>query len=819
MRYYQYLKYTFIFLFLIYQSAQSQNKIKIQGVMVDSLTNETLPYGTIALLNLLDSSLVKGVVTDEKGRFELTEVFEGNYLLRASYIGYVQTYFPLHCTAEKKLITLDTIRINSAYTSLGGVTIIEKKPIFSFEGEKMVYNVSEDPGIQIGTLSDALQNAPGVEVDIEGNVTLRGVSSVEIWINDKPSKLTAENLKTYIQQLPANILERIEVITNPSAKYATEGAGGIINIVTSSKILKNSFISFGAFGSTRPLVSPWLSFMWANEKLSINIYLNGSYTRHKSQSNGYSLLFNDQKDTASFQSHESENKSNSYNGNCFLNLSYAFDTMNTLSLWASANGGISSSANEAELYRKKYIPFETVYHYSTHSNSKSNNQNLNGNINYQHKFNNKGHRINISFGGNLSGNTSNNDYIRDYVIQNEFDKDKKRSVTNHDYGLNAQIDYTIPYIKDGEISMGISENFNKSNGLSYEDTLLSEKKGYVLDSMRVKDNLSLANSLETYLSLRHSFGNFTISLGCRFQFKQVDYQIINSPKDNVKGNYPGLFPSLHMSYRTKSMHNFRVSYTRRISYPNPSQLSTFIHYDEESFSLGNPLLEPTYSHAMDGGWSKYFKKIGDIGLSGYLRYTKNEITSLSDVIYSDFYGRIVTYSMPMNSGSGYQAGGEFRFNYRFKSFINLRFYANVYQSHSETKFDYPETSLRNDTLIVTESFSYSLRLNYWAKLFKVLEINASASYRSPTKSLYIENKATYSIDCGLRADFFKRKLSVFLNVRDIFNWNKQEYNRESPYYKSFSSTKYDSRFISTGITLRFGKIEMESRAREGQMPE
>lgn len=144
-----------------------------------------------------------------------------------------------------------------------------------------MYNVSEDPSIQDGTAADALENAPGVEVDIEGNITLRGVSSVEIWLNDRPSHLTEENLKEFIQQLPANSLERIEVITNPSAKYSSKSDAGIINIVTTSEIKKNSFLSFGLRASSSPNVTPWVSYVWANQKLSLNFYLNGTYSMRK----------------------------------------------------------------------------------------------------------------------------------------------------------------------------------------------------------------------------------------------------------------------------------------------------------------------------------------------------------------------------------------------------------------------------------------------------------------------------------------------------------------------------------------------------------
>lgn len=811
----RYIQFLCIPLFFFYHLGMSQSQITIQGVVVDSVNNETLFSASVALLRASDSSLVKGVVSDDKGFFRLSNVSQGSYILRISYVGYNMFYKMLNVSSQHKNIIVDTIRMRSLSNVLGGVVITDTKPIYSFDGEKMVYNVSEDPDIQTLTLSDALQNAPSVEVDIEGNITLRGVSSVEIWINNKPSKLNAENLKTYIQQMPANVLDKIEVISNPSAKYAAEGTGGIINIVTVSKIKMNSFISFGINASTLPMASPWLSYMWANEKFSINIYLNGNYSYNKSKGNGYNVLFDDNKDTASYQTYNNENKNNSYSGSSFLNISYNIDTMNSISFWGNVYGGYYNSFSTRELYRREYAIVDSEYKYSTFSDNQSNSYNMSGNVMYQCKFNNSGHYLRTNLGANMYNSLQNGCYERDYLTQNELDKTTLSTDKDKNYGLDAKIDYSYPYSKNGELSLGISDDFGRNTGLFYEDTLLPGTQSYLLDSVKYRDYIGVSNSLETYASLRHQFGDFTVNVGLRFQYKQIDYQMINSPKDNIKQNYPGLFPSFHASYRTKSMHNFRISYTRRIAYPGANQLSSFMIYGDESFSTGNPFLEPTYTHSMDGGWSKFFKKMGDVGISSYFRYTKNEINSLTDVVFSDFYGRVVNYSVPVNSGSGYQTGGEFRFNYRLKSYMNIRFYSNVYFSHAKTMFDYSETSLRSDTLIVTESFSYSFRLNYWAKLFKFLTVNLSANYRSPTKSLYVENQATYSINCGMRADFFKRKLSVFVNVRDIFNWNKREYNTNSVYYKAYNTTKYDSRFVSAGFTLRFGKIELENRAKSG----
>ncbi|MDR1878273.1 MAG: TonB-dependent receptor, partial [Bacteroidales bacterium] len=193
-------------------AVSGQNKCTISGIVKDARTQEALFYAQTGLLKAADSSSAGGSFTNELGSFEITDVLPGTYILQASYVGYEVYRKEIVVTKDNRTMNMDTILLHPQSTTLEGVTVYGQKPVYTIDGEKTIYNVSEDGGIQTGTASDALQNAPGVEVDIEGNITLRGVSSVEIWINDRPSKLNAENLKTYIQQLPANSLERIEVI-------------------------------------------------------------------------------------------------------------------------------------------------------------------------------------------------------------------------------------------------------------------------------------------------------------------------------------------------------------------------------------------------------------------------------------------------------------------------------------------------------------------------------------------------------------------------------------------------------------------------------
>jgi TonB dependent receptor. len=212
---------------------------------------------------------------------------------------------------------------------------------------------------------------------------------------------------------------------------------------------------------------------------------------------------------------------------------------------------------------------------------------------------------------------------------------------------------------------------------------------------------------------------------------------------------------------------------------------------------------------VEAGWTKFFNKFGSVGINVYYKHSNDEISSLSDVAYSDVFGRIVTFSYPLNVGKSMNTGGEVNVTYRLKEFMNIRFYGSVYYSKSEFNF-------RNGTEPTkVDNLGYSFRLNFWAKLWKVLEVHASAYYNSKSVSLFFVTKPRYGINCGLRADFLNRKISVHLNVNDIFNWNASKTESTNPYYIYSTTNKPKSRTISAGITFRFGKMELESKASQG----
>lgn len=794
-------------------SAQTCN---VQGTVVDGASKAPLFYTRISLMEN-DSSVneLYMAFTGADGKFSVEKVQAGDYVLKANLVGYDVLSLPIHIEMSESVKNLGELRMPRQSKSLKEVTVASTKPVYLMEGEKTLYNVSEDPSIQTGTAADALQNAPGVEVDVEGNITLRGVSSVEIWLNGKPSHLNEESLKEFIKQLPANTLDRIEVITNPSARYSSKSDGGIINIVTTSNIKKNSFVSFGLRGSSRPNVGPWISYVWANEKWSFNLHAGVSYSvwKHKSESTALRLVDNPEGglDTANLDYGNGLSKTQNMSFNFNFNGSCQIDTMNSIGFWMGTYPNFRKNSSESYTSRQEFLlpTGSEKFDYITLSDLKGTNAGAYMGVWYEHKFDKEGHKLEANVGGNFHYNRSNSNYERDYTPQDYLDKNKKGLSKDLSYSFDAGVDYTIPYHKNGEISVGISGDIEHSSSLARSDTLVrGSDPQYVLDSLRLKDESVNEGDFDAYVTIQHKFGGFTIKGGLRSQYIHYDLDIHNSPTDDVVKGYWSLYPSIHLSYRTKSMHNFKLSYTRRVRNPSSSQLTTFRTYSEDAFSMGNPDLLPTYTHSVEAGWTKFFQKFGSVGVSAYFRNSRNEINSMSDVIYDPVFGRVVTFSQPFNSGESYNTGGELNMTWRPKPFMNIRLYANVYYSYSQFKF-------REDQIQTVKNLGYSLRLNLWSKLWKMIEVHASLNYRSKNKTLFTTTRPTYSFDFGLNADFFKRKLSVYINVNDLFNWNANQSENNNPYYITTNSSKYVSRFISAGITLRFGKMELESKASQG----
>ena len=793
---------------------------KVVGSLRDSVSGEFLSYVNVAVLDSADSAFVKGAPTNLDGLFEIQGIPAGAYILRVTAIGYQKLMVPF--TVENNT-ALGTLKVKPGSQTLNEVTVTAERPLYAMDGEKMIYNVSEDPSIQTGTTEDALQNAPGVEVDVEGNITLRGVSSVEIWINDKPSKLTEENLKTYLQTLPANALARIETITNPSAKYATD-AEAVINIVTTAHIKSNQFVSFGVNGSNQPFISPWVSYMWAKEKLSFNLFASGRYSYRKNSSEGWSMQRQDHAggvqgedfDTTMYQTDTSRSNSGSPSGNIFMSLNYEIDSMQEISFdaggFANWNNSISNRSTE-QIY---YINTPGTIAYGINDTTKSQTLFSHAGVDYTKKFDNEGHNLRMGLNARLSHNASEEWYERAYTayITPVNDENRYLLTNNYNYGADLDVRYNRPYSTSGEMSYGLRAGHQVTNNdyRRYNDFNLN-----TIDTLRTYHFDGAESSVSADVNWTHRWGGFTLSSGLGYGLERTYFSYSDNPMADDSTFLTHSFrPSIHLTYRTEDMHNFKLNYSMRMSHPGEENLTSFRIYGEDSYRTGNPAgLKASYTHSLETGWQKFFTTFGNVGIEGYGRWSTNEISSLLDAEMDSYLDRIVSYSIPYNMGTSWRYGTSLNMTYRPSGFFNVRLYANLYDYGYRMEYDRDGVHQVDQR----DKWSWSARINAWAKVYNQYQVTMSLNYSSPTISLMTETKARYWFNIGARSDFFNRKLSVFVNIQDLFNWGaRYGFGSENtnPYYLGSNTNKMlNSRYISAGITLRFGKLELENSAKEG----
>ena len=773
---------------------------KVTGTIVEEANGKVIPFVNVGLFRQADSVFVSGAASDDKGRFELLAP-NGDYRLAVSAIGF-QTFEQMLTVKGNQ--DLGRLKLKEGSTKLDEVVVTEKRPLFAVEGEKTMYNVAEDNSIQTGTLSDALQNAPGVSVDVEGNITLRGTSSVEVWINDKPSHMTAENLKTYIQTLPANSIDHVEVITNPSARYGSK-ADGIINIVTNAKIQKNEFVSFGVNVATSPYIDPWVSYVWSNEKLTVNAYINGSYSNWRGNAFSDQSLFDANGALANHETDSSYFNNKMYGAGGYFSLDYEIDTANSLNVWVSAWPHWGNSKNNTTFFREEYLPNVLTTNMLESTDGRESQYFADYGLYYQHKFNNKGHNLSISINGMSFGGSDDGEVNRVFTLPTDYTRVLRQNSLYRSTGVEGEIVYNRPYSENGEISVGYTIGYDPEHRSLVTDTIANG--GWVNDAFRTYNAKFTELNNEVFVTVQHKFGGFTVKPGIRVVSELLKGAYVDSTQYNFSKPFFSLRPSLHLSYRTKSMHNFSLSYTRRIAAPQAVQLSQFPMYHEDSYSSGNPDLDRVFTNAIEAGWTKYWDNFGSIGLSAYYRGKTNNVDEIEVSRYHWLYGRVVPYHYPVNVGKSHNAGFEYNMMYRPNGFFNLRFYANLYDSYIKTEYEGHEYEY--------DKWSYSFRLNLWAKMWNKLEVTASGYYSSPTQSLFSERQGYFGVNAGLRADFFDRKLSVFVNANDIFNTNQFGHSNSSPYVQSTSNSKFNSRSVAVGLTFRFGKMELENMARQG----
>lgn len=723
-------------------------------------------------------------------------------------------------TTAEDSIRRDSLVVAMKIKQLEAISVKAPRPIYSMDGEVVSYNVADDATVKGLTAMDALQNAPSVEVDIEGNITMRGSSDVEIWMNGYPTNMNGATLKVYLESLPADAIDRIEVIKNPSAKYMVAEGCHIINIVTSVKIRNSHFVSFGTRANSRPGFAPWASYVIKNEKLTANIYLNGSYFRNLKETLGGSTMRADGADgtidTTAISTTSLSSDARDLNCNIFATLSYQADSMNEFSLWGM--GWLMPSQNEvvstADWWYFAPDRLHYIYHNSTHALMRMGNGMATAS--WRHKFDQQGHNLSIGLTTNINSSSSQKTECREYTLLEGLwadhmqPYDKSSDIARSYASVDLSAIYNRPVGDNDELSFGawLSPSFRNNNvDISLFD---SASMAYAItDTLRSYLVRERGRSGSVNASWRHKWECVTLNLGLRASVTNSDFEANGIVPFDTVCTRLRLAPSLGLTYRTERMHYFRLNYSFGQSYPSLQELAPSPCYGEDSYQVGNPALEPSYQHSVNFSWNRYFASKGSVGVESYAKYTSGEIDDVTDVtLASDPYlGRLVSFTMPFNMGSSYQYGIESNVTLSPKAWFNLRLYANLYRSG----FDIQHPTIGHQQQSTT---SYSLRANVWVKIAKRVRVNVSGNYASPTQQLFGRNMSSYTVDLGANSDFWGKRLALALSISDLFNWGHRQSWNTNPYLLSYSDTYTNSRYISLSVTLRFGKMDLQWQAKE-----
>ncbi|SEW35704.1 Outer membrane receptor proteins, mostly Fe transport [Chitinophaga sp. YR573] len=756
--------------------------VKLSGKAMDATTGKPVEYASVVLLKE-DSTVVTGMYTQPDGSFSFT-TNQGKYILRITYMGYNKLERPI--SSGKPLI----LKLQPAGKVLATVEVKSEKPAFSMQIDREVYDAGAILTADGGTGTDVLKNIPSVDVDIDDNITLRG-KSVTIYVDGKPSPFG--DAKTALQMIPAETIDRVEVINNPSAKYEAQGGGGIINIVLKKDKAIGYNVMFNAGVATRGQLNGS-----ANASLRIKRFnFFGNYNgRYESQAgSGYSYRQNLIADTSntSFFSQDSHNKNSNHSNGGRLGLDFYLDDYNTFTL---TEGLTSSLGNSADQIFLDYQDQQKVSLKSGQRNNGSdyNNPNNNTSFNFRHTTDRPNEELTayVSYSDNKSNNNSN--YNTKYSTEPFPELQVNKTISQNKF-WNIQSDYTTPVGKKGKFEAGakatLRNNNNDYNAQVFNDTTQTfEKSNDLSNTYYYKEDV-----YGGYANFSNAIGNLGYQVGVR-----AEQAVLNgfsyTKNSAVKNNFFNVFPSVFFKYNLP--HNEDQSlifnFSTRVDRPGFDQLLPYTNNsDPQNIRTGNPDLKPSLTQKYEMNYSRYFPRSKDYLNTGvYYSQANDDISRISTLDTTTG----VTTTKPMNLATDKDWGANFTYNLHIVEGWNVSTNLNL---------EYSKLTGGN---INNENFSYGITMNSTVRLPHKFNVQMNGHYRAPRVTPQGSFKAMNGIDLGFRKELLKNNaMAISLNISDVLNTQKFSTHYETASFIQDYSRKRTTRFIRINIRYRFGKMD------------
>ena len=771
----------------------------IKGQVVDSLTNETVPYATlsIALQNNPQKSLLL-LACDIDGNFEATLKSTGKYILSMQSIGKKPAQKKFTISAGKNTLNLGKLYMIDDNQRLDEVTVVAQKPLVKVEIDKLTYSLQDDPESQTNNTLDMLRKVPMITVDGNDEIQLQGSTNFKIYVNGKPSNMLSNNPSDVLKSMPASSVKDIEVITDPGAKYDAEGVGGIINIITTKNLFQGytgtvraSASTLGRFGGGAYVSAKYGKF---------GITANYNYNYNNSPWNeSYSIRedYGTDSRAGSILNQSGRSKSQGPFQFGYLEGSYEIDSLNLITVGANIFRGDNTSKTEyaVEMLGRNGSELLPSYSYNRNSRSTSVFGSTDINVDYQHSTHKKGELLTLSYRFSQSPNNSESytellDVV-DYPLMSDYPQWTINDAATNEHTF--QFDYTTPTWKNHTLEAGVKYIYRGSDS--------ETDRRYYRDSIQDWESVYDANSdfrhnqhiYSAYLGYAMKFGKLGTKFGVRGEGTSLNVKYAYDPSMNFKTNYFDVVPNLTLSYQITQAQQVRVGYNMRIRRPGIRYLNPYINdTDPLNISYGNPNLDSEKSHNIRLNYSIFTQKF-NMNFSGNYRFVNNSIeqyTWVNDQGISE-----TTYG---NIGRTRSVGAFLYASY--SPIAMLRIFTNAGMNYE--KLQSTEGNLAND------GFSGRVFAGAQLTLPKDFRIDLNGGYFSPRINLQGKSSAMYFTGISLNKSFFDKKLTVSLSCNNPF-WKtiKMESNTADDTFNMKTVSYNHARDFRLSVSYRFGSLK------------
>ena len=810
----------------------------VKGKVLDKSNDEALGFVNVAVSPKGSKTIAGGATTDLDGKFLIKDLPYGSYTLTLSFVGYKTVTKEFQLSATNKTVSYAGIHMAEDANMLNEVKVVGQKSTMKLEVDRKTFDVASNLANVGESASEVLDNIPSVEVDNDGNVSLRGNASVEVWINGRSAGLTSDNMGQVLQQIPAESIDRIEVMDNPSAKFSAEGGAGIINIILKKDRKAGYYGSVSAGGDTRNGARGGFNFNYNSRYVDFYVNLGLRHNENVSKQNDNQTFFENGKPSG-YDRHNTRTTDMRNNLFSRAGITFHLTEKDDIALTGMMMHGKNKSWSNTPYY---YGNIENGVDKPTKDmlrriTGKGPMDMINGSFNYRHNFS-PTHSIDFVVSANKWNSDRSNIYQDSTTFKDGTEtifayQSRPADINNNRY--EVKLDYENKITDAFKLETGYNSFFSKEdtpNEMFRADTWSGE--GLYIDSAYYNRFIYENTTHAGYVTANLTLGKLGIMAGLRGEYwkvytKSLDWwqdheeNGIKKECDPYEKDFFKLFPSLFMSYQLTETQQLQLNYTYRLRRPRGGQLNDFRNTSDASMvSFGNPKLTPEYSNSFSLNYLKTWDQ-HSLLVSAYYRPTTDVMQRIS---YRGKDGKTM-YSTSMNVAKSQSSGLELTAKNKIFKIVDLNTNVNAYYykldgfSHNISIDDEgnPVSSGTGTQTVTGESrdnFTWNARMTASIRLPYDISIQTSGRYNSRSVITQGYRPSSYQVDFGIRKNFFNRLFTLSINCRDVLNSRHGESYRSGDGYEIHQLFRRGGRKVNFNLTWNFGNGGNKKKGRPGE---